>query len=55
MFAVKVENVSATPVENAGIEAQRLQIAQRLQQRQGYPTQILQKTAKIKDDRAKFF
>jgi peptidyl-prolyl cis-trans isomerase D len=55
VFAVKVDDVSATPVENASIDVQKQQIAQRLQQRQGYPTQILQKTAKIKDNRAKFF
>jgi peptidyl-prolyl cis-trans isomerase D len=55
VFAVKVDEVTATSVENANIEQQRKQLAQSLLQRQGYPTQILQKAAKIKDNRAKFF
>ncbi|MCW3116910.1 MAG: hypothetical protein JWM28_992 [Chitinophagaceae bacterium] len=55
VFAVKVDEVSATSVENANIDQQRKQLEQSLLQRQGYPTQILQKAAKIKDNRAKFF
>jgi len=55
VFAVKVENVSATSVANANIDDQRKQLEQTLRQRQGYPTQILMKTASIKDNRAKFF
>ncbi|MES1216802.1 MAG: SurA N-terminal domain-containing protein [Bacteroidota bacterium] len=55
VFAVKVDEVSATPVENANIDQQRKQLAQNLLQRQGYPTRIWMKAAKIKDNRAKFF
>jgi len=55
VFAIKVDNVSATSVANANIEDQRKQLAQTLQQRQGYPTQILMKIATIKDNRSKFF
>jgi peptidyl-prolyl cis-trans isomerase D len=55
VFAVKVDEVGATSVENANIDQQRKQLAQNLLQRQGYPTQILQKAAKIKDGRSKFF
>ncbi|MEJ0106436.1 MAG: SurA N-terminal domain-containing protein [Bacteroidota bacterium] len=55
VFAVKVDNVSATSVGNANIDDQRKQLAQGIQQRQGYPTQILMKTATIKDYRSKFF
>jgi len=55
VFAVKVENISATSVANANIDDQRKQLEQTLRQRQGYPTQILMKTASIKDNRAKFF
>jgi peptidyl-prolyl cis-trans isomerase D len=55
VFAIKVDNVSATSVANANIDDQRKQLAQALQQRQGYPTQILLKTATIKDGRSKFF
>jgi peptidyl-prolyl cis-trans isomerase D len=54
VFAIKVDNISATPVANANIDDQRKQLAQALQQRQGYPTQILLKTATIKDNRSKF-
>lgn len=55
VFAIKVDNISATPVANANIDDQRKQLAQALMQRQGYPTQILMKTATIKDNRSKFF
>jgi len=55
VFAVKVDNVSATSVGNANIDDQRKQLAQGILQRQGYPTQILLKTASIKDYRSKFF
>lgn len=55
VFAIKVDNISATSVANANIEEQRKQLAQSIQQRQGYPTQILMKMASIKDNRSKFF
>lgn len=55
VFAIKVDNISATPVANANIDDQRKQLIQALQQRQGYPTQVLIKTATIKDNRSKFF
>ncbi|HVZ57729.1 MAG TPA: peptidylprolyl isomerase, partial [Chitinophagaceae bacterium] len=55
VFALRVESVTATPVANADIEQQRIQLAQNLQQRMGYPTQILLKAASIKDNRAKFY
>jgi peptidyl-prolyl cis-trans isomerase D len=55
VFALRVDNVSATPVENANIDDQRIQLAQGLQQRMAYPIQVLMKAATIKDNRAKFY
>lgn len=55
VYALRVDNVSATAVENANIDDQRKQMEQMLQQRMGYPIQILMKAATIKDNRAKFY
>ncbi|MBL7762845.1 MAG: SurA N-terminal domain-containing protein [Chitinophagaceae bacterium] len=55
VFAIKVDDVSATAVENANIDQQRKQLAANLRQRMSYPQQVLIKTANVKDNRSKFF
>jgi peptidyl-prolyl cis-trans isomerase D len=57
VYVVRVDDISATPVDNANIESQRSAIRSMGMQRAMYfsPTSVLRKAAKIKDDRAKFY
>jgi peptidyl-prolyl cis-trans isomerase D len=57
VYVVRVENVSTVPVETASIEQQtkamEMQDRQSMQYRS--PVEVLKKTAKIKDNRSKFY
>jgi len=64
VFAVRVDDVSATSVANANIEDQRKQLELQIKQYQlssgqrqnlPYPLNILHTGAKVKDNRSKFF
>lgn len=57
VYVLRVENISSTPLQAANIEEQRQMM--QMQARQGFqyrpPTEVLKKSAKIKDNRAKFY
>lgn len=57
VYVIRVDNISATPVELAGIEEQRKMMEMQAKQMMAYrsPTLALRKAAKIKDNRAKFY
>ncbi|HVE60908.1 MAG TPA: hypothetical protein VNA26_03765, partial [Chitinophagaceae bacterium] len=57
VYILRVENISATPVENANIEMQRqiMQMQARQAATQRSPTEALKEAADIKDNRSKFY
>jgi len=55
VFAIRVDDIIATAVENANIDQQRKQLEANLRQKMSYPQQVLIKTANVKDNRSKFF
>lgn len=57
VYVIRVDNVSATPVEVAGIAEQRKMMEMQARQMMAYrsPTLALRKAAKIKDNRADFY
>ena len=57
VYVIRVDNVTATPLEVAGIEEQRKMLEMQAKQMMAYrsPTMALRKAAKIKDNRAKFY
>jgi len=57
VYALRVDNVTATPVETANIEEQRKALQAQAKQAAMYsqPSQTLRLAAKIKDRRSKFY
>jgi peptidyl-prolyl cis-trans isomerase D len=58
VYVIRVDNISAIPVEAANIEEQRKTLVMQTRQMMMYrsnPTEVLKKSAKVKDYRAKFY
>ncbi|MBA2498602.1 MAG: peptidylprolyl isomerase [Chitinophagaceae bacterium] len=58
VYIVRVDNVSATPVQSADIDAQRRNLEMQMRQQMMYrnnPADVLKKAADIEDNRAKFY
>lgn len=55
VYAIRVDNTFTGVVDNAGIEQQRQMLEMQSRQQQQSPVSLLQKRAKIKDNRAKFY
>jgi peptidyl-prolyl cis-trans isomerase D len=58
VYVVRIDNVSATPVETANIEEQSKNLEMQMRQQLMYrnnPTEVLKKAADVKDNRANFY
>jgi peptidyl-prolyl cis-trans isomerase D len=58
VYVLRVDNITTTPVATANIEEQRKVLQAQARQSMMYrnnPTEVLKKSANIKDDRAKFY
>ena len=57
MYALRVDNVTSTAVMAGSIEDQRKALVAQARQSMQYrpPTEVLKKSAKIKDNRATFY
>ena len=58
VYVVRVDNLSATPVETADIDEQRRNLEMQMRQQMMYrnnPADVLKKAADIEDKRAKFY
>jgi len=58
VYVIRVDNISTIPVEAANIEEQRKTLQMQARQTMMYrsnPTEVLKKSANIKDYRAKFY
>ena len=58
VYVIRVDNLSATPVQSADIEEQRRSLEMQMRQQMMYrnnPADVLKKAADIEDKRAKFY
>jgi peptidyl-prolyl cis-trans isomerase D len=55
VYAVRVDDLTATAVENADVESQRRMMYQQAKNTPVFPIEILKKAANIKDYRSKFY